>query len=186
MLPGMVAYIYFLIYFYLAGFDSTLILALVSLNWRLLTPPHTPLFTSLDDETPPVNLAQRGRPRSQHISISRSSTVSWIQFRRIWSNLWIWRANALNMNVYICLNINAFVRFLSPLPMFGSFKIIEFSQLIFLGCLVVVNCFLIYTIRTIEFRNSPVVESLEFVWVICSWLMDFVCCLFVYVFIVIL
>ncbi|KAA8529735.1 hypothetical protein F0562_034165 [Nyssa sinensis] len=43
-------------------------------DW-LLTPPETPLFPSLDDETPPVNLPQRGRPRSQPISISRSSTM---------------------------------------------------------------------------------------------------------------
>ncbi|KAK3040801.1 hypothetical protein RJ639_029145 [Escallonia herrerae] len=46
-------------------------------DW-LLTPPDTPLFASLDDEchqTPPVNLAQRGRPRSQPITISRSSTM---------------------------------------------------------------------------------------------------------------
>nr|GMD98945.1 mucin-17 isoform X1 [Ipomoea batatas] len=43
-------------------------------DW-LLTPPDTPLFPSLDDETPPVNVAQRGRPRSQPISISRSSTM---------------------------------------------------------------------------------------------------------------
>uniref|UniRef100_A0A5B7AMA5 Putative microtubule-associated protein futsch n=1 Tax=Davidia involucrata TaxID=16924 RepID=A0A5B7AMA5_DAVIN len=43
-------------------------------DW-LLTPPDTPLFPSLDDETPPVNPAQRGRPRSQPISISRSSTM---------------------------------------------------------------------------------------------------------------
>ncbi|XP_077229863.1 RUN/FYVE domain protein [Tasmannia lanceolata] len=40
-------------------------------DW-LLTPPDTPLFPSLDDETPPVNLVQRGRPRSQPISISRT------------------------------------------------------------------------------------------------------------------
>lgn len=43
-------------------------------DW-LLTPPDTPLFPSLDDETPPVNIAQRGRPRSQPNSISRSSTM---------------------------------------------------------------------------------------------------------------
>ncbi|KAM7487178.1 hypothetical protein LguiB_024662 [Lonicera macranthoides] len=43
-------------------------------DW-LLTPPDTPLFPSLDDEAPPVNHAQRGRPRSQPISISRSSTM---------------------------------------------------------------------------------------------------------------
>ncbi|KAL3501052.1 hypothetical protein ACH5RR_035501 [Cinchona calisaya] len=43
-------------------------------DW-LLTPPDTPLFPSLDDETTPVNLAHRGRPRSQPISISRSSTI---------------------------------------------------------------------------------------------------------------
>ncbi|XP_057949512.1 uncharacterized protein LOC131144706 [Malania oleifera] len=43
-------------------------------DW-LLTPPDTPLFPSLDDETPTVNLAHRGRPRSQPISISRSSTM---------------------------------------------------------------------------------------------------------------
>lgn len=42
---------------------------------RLVTPPDTPLFPSLDDEPPPVNAPQRGRPRSQPISISRSSTV---------------------------------------------------------------------------------------------------------------
>ncbi|KAL8269117.1 hypothetical protein R6Q59_002915 [Mikania micrantha] len=41
----------------------------------LLTPPDTPLFPSLDDEVPQVNLAQRGRPRTQPISISRSSTM---------------------------------------------------------------------------------------------------------------
>ncbi|CAN6449201.1 unnamed protein product [Victoria cruziana] len=44
-------------------------------DW-LLTPPDTPLFPSLDDEAaPPPNLSQRGRPRSQPISISRSSTM---------------------------------------------------------------------------------------------------------------
>ncbi|PSS26938.1 Serine-rich adhesin for platelets like [Actinidia chinensis var. chinensis] len=43
-------------------------------DW-LLTPPDTPLFRSLDDETPPVTFAQRGRPRSQPITISRSSTM---------------------------------------------------------------------------------------------------------------
>ncbi|XP_010250822.1 PREDICTED: uncharacterized protein LOC104592946 [Nelumbo nucifera] len=43
-------------------------------DW-LLTPPDTPLFPSLDDETPPVNIAPRGRPRSQPISISRSNTM---------------------------------------------------------------------------------------------------------------
>ncbi|XP_019176100.1 PREDICTED: mucin-17 isoform X2 [Ipomoea nil] len=43
-------------------------------DW-LLTPPDTPLFPSLDDETPQANVAQRGRPRSQPISISRSSTM---------------------------------------------------------------------------------------------------------------
>ncbi|KAF3793704.1 hypothetical protein EJ110_NYTH03515 [Nymphaea thermarum] len=44
-------------------------------DW-LLTPPDTPLFPSLDDETiPPPNLSQRGRPRSQPISISRSNTM---------------------------------------------------------------------------------------------------------------
>ncbi|KAM3303822.1 putative protein isoform X1 [Capsicum chacoense] len=46
-------------------------------DW-LLTPPDTPLFPSLDDEsheTRPINHEQRGRPRSQPISISRSSTM---------------------------------------------------------------------------------------------------------------
>ncbi|KAI3919525.1 hypothetical protein MKX01_018348 [Papaver californicum] len=43
-------------------------------DW-LLTPPDTPLFRSLDDETMPVNLVQRGRTRSQPISVSRSSTA---------------------------------------------------------------------------------------------------------------
>ncbi|KAE8719585.1 ATP-dependent DNA helicase Q-like 5-like [Hibiscus syriacus] len=41
----------------------------------LLTPPDTPLFPSLDDEPPPANHARRGRPRTQPISISRSSTM---------------------------------------------------------------------------------------------------------------
>ncbi|XP_010930074.1 uncharacterized protein [Elaeis guineensis] len=45
-------------------------------DW-LLTPPDTPLFPSLDDddddEPQSVNLAPRGRPRSQPISISRSA-----------------------------------------------------------------------------------------------------------------
>ncbi|KAI3817479.1 hypothetical protein L1987_11271 [Smallanthus sonchifolius] len=41
----------------------------------LITPPDTPLFPSLDDETPQVNTAQRGRPKAQPISISRSSTM---------------------------------------------------------------------------------------------------------------
>ncbi|KAI3720391.1 hypothetical protein L6452_21307 [Arctium lappa] len=41
----------------------------------LLTPPDTPLFASLDDEAPQVNLAQRGRAQTQPISISRSSTM---------------------------------------------------------------------------------------------------------------
>ncbi|CAA2999194.1 Hypothetical predicted protein [Olea europaea subsp. europaea] len=41
----------------------------------LITPPETPLFPSLDDETLPVNDAQRGRPRSQPVSISSSSTM---------------------------------------------------------------------------------------------------------------
>lgn len=43
-------------------------------DW-LLTPPDTPLFPSLDDEPPTVTTARRGRPRSQPISISRSSTM---------------------------------------------------------------------------------------------------------------
>ncbi|CAI0426127.1 unnamed protein product [Linum tenue] len=41
----------------------------------LLTPPDTPLFPSLDDEPLPSNVPSRGRPRSQPISISRSSTM---------------------------------------------------------------------------------------------------------------
>ncbi|OIV97485.1 hypothetical protein TanjilG_11009 [Lupinus angustifolius] len=43
-------------------------------DW-LLTPPDTPLFPSLDDEPPMVNVASRGRPQSKPISISRSSTM---------------------------------------------------------------------------------------------------------------
>ncbi|XAR48153.1 hypothetical protein NMG60_11030882 [Bertholletia excelsa] len=43
-------------------------------DW-LLTPPDTPLFPSLDVEPPSVTLAERGRPRSQPITISRSSTM---------------------------------------------------------------------------------------------------------------
>ncbi|XP_076909320.1 uncharacterized protein LOC143566528 [Bidens hawaiensis] len=41
----------------------------------LLTPPDTPLFPSLDDEVPQANVAQRGRAKTQPISISRSSTM---------------------------------------------------------------------------------------------------------------
>lgn len=40
-------------------------------DW-LLTPPDTPLFPSLDDEPPSINLSHRGRPRSQPISVARS------------------------------------------------------------------------------------------------------------------
>ncbi|KAJ9169373.1 hypothetical protein P3X46_017576 [Hevea brasiliensis] len=43
-------------------------------DW-LLTPPETPLFPSLDDEPPAINIPSRGRPRSQPITISRSSTM---------------------------------------------------------------------------------------------------------------
>ncbi|XP_031475822.1 uncharacterized protein LOC116247704 isoform X1 [Nymphaea colorata] len=44
-------------------------------DW-LLTPPDTPLFPSLDDESTTLpNIAQRGRPQSQPISISRSNAV---------------------------------------------------------------------------------------------------------------
>ncbi|KAK4429713.1 hypothetical protein Salat_1271900 [Sesamum alatum] len=43
-------------------------------DW-LITPPETPLFPTLDDVAPPVSLAPRGRPRSQPVSISRSSTM---------------------------------------------------------------------------------------------------------------
>ncbi|KAL3818670.1 hypothetical protein ACJIZ3_004575 [Penstemon smallii] len=43
-------------------------------DW-LITPPETPLFSSLDDEIPSVSLAPRGRPRSQPVSFSRSSTM---------------------------------------------------------------------------------------------------------------
>ncbi|XP_051133318.1 uncharacterized protein PB18E9.04c-like isoform X2 [Andrographis paniculata] len=43
-------------------------------DW-LITPPETPLFTSLDGEASPATLAPRGRPRSQPISISRASTI---------------------------------------------------------------------------------------------------------------
>ncbi|CAA0833147.1 Unknown protein [Striga hermonthica] len=41
----------------------------------LITPPETPLFRSLDDEAPQVNLARTARPRSQSISISPSPTM---------------------------------------------------------------------------------------------------------------
>ncbi|KAJ1392457.1 mucin-17 [Sesbania bispinosa] len=43
-------------------------------DW-LLTPPDTPLFPSLDDEPPEINVVSRGRPRSKPISISRCSTM---------------------------------------------------------------------------------------------------------------
>ncbi|XXG62303.1 hypothetical protein AAC387_Pa05g0683 [Persea americana] len=39
-------------------------------DW-LLTPPDTPLFPSLDDDTPLINLVQRGRPQNQAIPIPR-------------------------------------------------------------------------------------------------------------------
>ncbi|KAF9604382.1 hypothetical protein IFM89_006391 [Coptis chinensis] len=42
----------------------------------LLTPPDTPLFASLDDEFPSINLSHRGRPRSQPIPITRSTTTT--------------------------------------------------------------------------------------------------------------
>ncbi|KAL9226296.1 hypothetical protein vseg_002126 [Gypsophila vaccaria] len=41
----------------------------------LLTPPDTPLFPSLDDDPPPVNMVHSGRARSRPIAISRSSTM---------------------------------------------------------------------------------------------------------------
>nr|XP_043634259.1 cell wall protein RBR3-like [Erigeron canadensis] len=41
----------------------------------LMTPPDTPLFPSLDDEAPQIIHEQRGRPRTQPISFSRSSTM---------------------------------------------------------------------------------------------------------------
>ncbi|XP_042505176.1 uncharacterized protein LOC122081877 isoform X2 [Macadamia integrifolia] len=41
----------------------------------LLTPPDTPLFPSLDDNTPAISPTPRGRSRTQPISISRSSTM---------------------------------------------------------------------------------------------------------------
>ncbi|XP_073129951.1 uncharacterized protein [Henckelia pumila] len=41
-------------------------------DW-LITPPETPLFTSLDDDAPPINLAPRGRSRSQPIPVPLSS-----------------------------------------------------------------------------------------------------------------
>lgn len=43
---------------------------------RLLTPPETPLFRSLDDEDQSVTQVSRGRAQSKPIQISRSSTVS--------------------------------------------------------------------------------------------------------------
>ncbi|XP_073305176.1 uncharacterized protein [Primulina huaijiensis] len=43
-------------------------------DW-LITPPETPLFTSLDDDVPPINLAPRGRSRSQPVPIPVSSTT---------------------------------------------------------------------------------------------------------------
>ncbi|KAL3649863.1 hypothetical protein CASFOL_006266 [Castilleja foliolosa] len=43
-------------------------------DW-LITPPETPLFPSLDDEAPSASLTRMGRPRSQPITISRSSTM---------------------------------------------------------------------------------------------------------------
>lgn len=43
-------------------------------DW-LMTPPDTPLFSFLDDDTAPHDLAQRGRPRSLPISISGSSMI---------------------------------------------------------------------------------------------------------------
>lgn len=43
---------------------------------RLLTPPETPLFRSLDDEDQHIGMAHGGRAQVKPISISRSSTVS--------------------------------------------------------------------------------------------------------------
>ena len=48
--------------------------AYCKINERLLTPPDTPLFPSLDDEPPAASVGRIGRPQSQ-ISLSRSSTV---------------------------------------------------------------------------------------------------------------
>lgn len=59
---------------FLASIDDDGLLGVID-ALRLLTPPDTPLFPSLDDEPPPVNVASRGRLRSQPITISRSSTV---------------------------------------------------------------------------------------------------------------
>ncbi|XP_075496691.1 uncharacterized protein LOC142533712 [Primulina tabacum] len=43
-------------------------------DW-LITPPETPLFTSLDDDAPPINLAPRGRSRSQPVPVPLSSST---------------------------------------------------------------------------------------------------------------
>ncbi|KAG8383275.1 hypothetical protein BUALT_Bualt05G0167600 [Buddleja alternifolia] len=43
-------------------------------DW-LITPPEAPLFPSLDDDAPPVNLARMGRPRSKPVSFSRSPSM---------------------------------------------------------------------------------------------------------------
>ncbi|KAL9166342.1 hypothetical protein ABFS82_05G023500 [Erythranthe guttata] len=43
-------------------------------DW-LITPPETPLFRSLDDETREVNVEPRGRPRSQPVPNSQSPTM---------------------------------------------------------------------------------------------------------------
>ncbi|KAF3610935.1 hypothetical protein DY000_02047165 [Brassica cretica] len=48
--------------------------AYCKINERLLTPPDTPLFPSLDDEPPAASVGRIGRPQSQ-ISLSRSSTM---------------------------------------------------------------------------------------------------------------
>ena len=43
---------------------------------RLLTPPETPLFRSLDDDDQSVTQVSRGRAQTKPKQISRSSTVS--------------------------------------------------------------------------------------------------------------
>ncbi|KAF8725449.1 hypothetical protein HU200_019971 [Digitaria exilis] len=61
-------------------FDETISIICQPSNFlfnRLLTPPETPLFHSLDDEEDQrIGMAHRGRTQIKPISISRSSTVS--------------------------------------------------------------------------------------------------------------
>jgi hypothetical protein len=72
-----------------------------SLN-RLLTPPDTPLFRSLDDEEcHHIGLARRGRTPNKPISVLRSSTVSAYRTTGSWYlNLSVGKAYLSHLNIH--------------------------------------------------------------------------------------